>query len=116
MVAPAEVPALRERLPIVSTRLVGGRTEIRVVGAERPDSLDPAEPTLEDVYFATLAAARHRRGVAGVAPVFTEIFRFECRQQLGSPLFIAIALMLLRVRVPGHGERTGEHRRRRTTT
>ncbi len=54
MVAPAEVAALRERLPIVSTRLIGGRAEIRVVGAERPDSLDPAEPTLEDVYFATL--------------------------------------------------------------
>ena len=54
MVAPAEVATLRERLPIVSTRLIGGRTEIRVVGAERPDSLDPAEPTLEDVYFATL--------------------------------------------------------------
>jgi ABC-2 type transport system ATP-binding protein len=50
----AEVPALRERLPIVSTRLVGGRAEIRVVGAERPDGLDAAEPTLEDVYFATL--------------------------------------------------------------
>jgi len=49
-----EVAMLRERLPIVSTRLVGGRAEIRVVGAERPDSLDPAEPTLEDVYFATL--------------------------------------------------------------
>ena len=50
----AEVAALRERLPIVSTRLVSGRAEIRVVGAERPDSLAPAEPTLEDVYFATL--------------------------------------------------------------
>ena len=55
MVAPGEVAALRERLPIVSTRLIAGRTEIRVVGSERPDSLDPAEPTLEDVYFATLA-------------------------------------------------------------
>jgi ABC-2 type transport system ATP-binding protein len=55
LVAPGEVAGLRERLPIVSTRLVAGRTEIRVVGSERPDSLDPAEPTLEDVYFATLA-------------------------------------------------------------
>jgi ABC-2 type transport system ATP-binding protein len=55
LVAPGDVAALRERLPIVSTRLVAGRTEIRVVGSERPDNLDPAEPTLEDVYFATLA-------------------------------------------------------------
>jgi len=53
-VAPGDVASLRERLPIVSTRLVAGRTEIRVVGSERPDSLDAAEPTLEDVYFATL--------------------------------------------------------------
>ena len=57
-----EVAMLRERLPIVSTRLIGGRAEIRVVGAERPDSLDPAEPTLEDVYFATLQ--QHGIGVA----------------------------------------------------
>ncbi len=54
LVAPGDVAGLRERLPIVSTRLVAGRTEIRVVGSERPDNLDPAEPTLEDVYFATL--------------------------------------------------------------
>jgi len=54
LVAPGDVASLRERLPIVSTRLVAGRTEIRVVGSERPDSLDAAEPTLEDVYFATL--------------------------------------------------------------
>ena len=54
LVAPADVAALRERLPIVSTRLVAGRAEIRVVGAERPEGLDPAQATLEDVYFATL--------------------------------------------------------------
>lgn len=54
LVAPGEVASLRERLPIVSTRLVAGRAEIRVVGSERPESLDAAEPTLEDVYFATL--------------------------------------------------------------
>jgi ABC-2 type transport system ATP-binding protein len=55
LVAPAEVPLLRERWPIVSTRMIAGRTEIRVVGATQPDSMEPAEPNLEDVYFATLA-------------------------------------------------------------
>ena len=55
MVETADVPGLRERLPIVSTRMSGGKTEIRVVGSERPDSMDVAEPRLEDVYFATLA-------------------------------------------------------------
>jgi len=54
LVAGDEVASLRERLPIVSTRLVAGRAEIRVVGSERPDDLEPAQPTLEDVYFATL--------------------------------------------------------------
>jgi ABC-2 type transport system ATP-binding protein len=54
MVAPAEVALLRPQLPIVSTRLIAGRVEIRVVGSERPDGLEPAQPTLEDVYFATL--------------------------------------------------------------
>jgi hypothetical protein len=55
VVEPTEVASLRERLPIVSTRMIAGKTEIRVVGADRPDSMEPAEPNLEDVYFATLA-------------------------------------------------------------
>jgi ABC-type multidrug transport system ATPase subunit len=54
VVARDDVPALRERYAILSTRLVAGRAEIRVVGNERPEDLAPAEPTLEDVYFATL--------------------------------------------------------------
>jgi ABC-2 type transport system ATP-binding protein len=55
LVAPTEVASLRERWPIVSTRMVAGKTEIRVVGTAQPDSMDPAEASLEDVYFATLA-------------------------------------------------------------
>ncbi len=54
LVAPAEVAAVGERLPILSTRLIAGRAEVRVVGSERPDGLEAAPPTLEDVYFATL--------------------------------------------------------------
>ena len=50
-----EAPGLRRSLPVVSTRLVGGRTEIRVVSETQPEGgLQPVEPTLEDVYFATL--------------------------------------------------------------
>jgi ABC-type multidrug transport system ATPase subunit len=55
LVETADVAPLRERLPIVSTRMFGGKTEIRVVGSECPDGMDGAEPSLEDVYFATLA-------------------------------------------------------------
>jgi len=51
----SEAPLLRRSLPVVSTRLVGGRMEIRVVAESQPEGgLEPAEPTLEDVYFATL--------------------------------------------------------------
>lgn len=50
-----EAPVLRRSLPVVSTRLVGGQMEIRVVAEQAPEGgLSPVEPTLEDVYFATL--------------------------------------------------------------
>jgi len=50
-----EARALRDRLPVVSTRLVAGRVELRLVAETPPrDDLEPATATLEDVYFATL--------------------------------------------------------------
>jgi ABC-type multidrug transport system ATPase subunit len=50
-----EAPVLRRSLPVVSTRLVSGEMEIRVVAEEAPEGgLSAVEPTLEDVYFATL--------------------------------------------------------------
>jgi ABC-type multidrug transport system ATPase subunit len=50
-----EAPGMRRSLPVVSTRLVEGRTEIRVVSESQPEGgLAPVDPTLEDVYFATL--------------------------------------------------------------
>ena len=46
---------LRRSLPVVSTRLIAGKMEIRVVADEQPEGgLVAVEPTLEDVYFATL--------------------------------------------------------------
>jgi ABC-type multidrug transport system ATPase subunit len=46
---------MRGSLPVVSTRLVAGRVELRLVAETPPrDDLEPATPTLEDVYFATL--------------------------------------------------------------
>jgi len=55
LVEPTEVAALRTELPIVSTRMVAGRTEIRVVADSQPaDDLEPVTPSLEDVYFSTL--------------------------------------------------------------
>jgi len=54
-VAWSEVAAIKKILPVVSTRMVAGRTEIRVVAESSPDAgLIATRPTLEDVYFATL--------------------------------------------------------------
>jgi ABC-type multidrug transport system ATPase subunit len=47
---------LRTRLPVVSSRMIAGRVELRVAGDTMPaEGMSPATPTLEDVYFATLA-------------------------------------------------------------
>jgi ABC-type multidrug transport system ATPase subunit len=55
MVDVEQVAGLRAHLPIVSTRMIAGRTEIRVVAEVRPEGdLEPVAPALEDVYFATL--------------------------------------------------------------
>ena len=43
-------------LPVVSTRMVAGRTELRMVADEAPlSAAEAATPTLEDVYFSTLS-------------------------------------------------------------
>lgn len=50
------VAEARTHLPVISHRLVAGRTELRMVSTDKPsDASELAEPTLEDVYFATLA-------------------------------------------------------------
>lgn len=55
IVPAADAPALRKTLPVVSTRLIGGQVEIRVIAETAPEGgMEAASPTLEDVYFATL--------------------------------------------------------------
>ncbi len=55
IVAWDEVAAIKKILPVVSTRMVAGKIEIRVVARTCPDEdLVETPPTLEDVYFATL--------------------------------------------------------------
>jgi len=50
-----QVATLPKSLPLVSTRMVAGKTEIRVVSEQQPEGeMTLASPTLEDVYFATL--------------------------------------------------------------
>ena len=51
----AEVAAARERYAVISTRLYAGQTVIHVVAESSPGpEFSSAEPTLEDVYFATI--------------------------------------------------------------
>jgi ABC-2 type transport system ATP-binding protein len=52
MVDRDEVAALEASLPVVSHRLRAGRHEVRVIADAAPDGFEPAEATLEDVYFA----------------------------------------------------------------
>ena len=48
-----------ERDTVISTRLLSGRTLIHVVADRYPgDDFEPIHPTLDDVYFATIAG-RH---------------------------------------------------------
>jgi ABC-2 type transport system ATP-binding protein len=50
-----EVDGYRDAMPVLSTRLTGGRTVVDVLGDDPPgQDFVPVEPDLEHVYFATL--------------------------------------------------------------
>ena len=55
-----ELDAARAAYPVISTRLLAGRTLINVVGDDAPATgFEAVEPTLEDVYFAAIAGRLH---------------------------------------------------------
>ncbi len=54
------IEEVRQRHLVISIRLRGGRNEVRVVSSAVPGAgFEPAEATLEDLYFATLSDPRH---------------------------------------------------------
>ena len=56
-IARSELAHYEARLKVVSTRLLGGRTRVRVHADARPDpSFEPAPADLEDVYFSAIKA------------------------------------------------------------
>ena len=57
VVAKDEADQVRAEVEVLSTRRVAGQLEIKVVGDSQPSGFEPTEPNLEDVYFASLAAA-----------------------------------------------------------
>jgi len=55
-IARNDLDALKNQLPVISTRLAAGRTLVNVVSDEVPsEGFVPVEATLEDVYFAAIS-------------------------------------------------------------
>jgi ABC-2 type transport system ATP-binding protein len=51
----AQLADYQQRFAVVSTKLLAGRTVVRVYAESRPeDGFEPSEPSLEDVYFAAM--------------------------------------------------------------
>jgi ABC-type multidrug transport system ATPase subunit len=70
VVARAELPALEQRNKVICTKLLGGRTMVRVYAESSPGpEFERAEPGLEDVYFSVMAGHQGARADAFVAPV-----------------------------------------------
>ena len=55
-IARTDLASAKATYPVISTRLLAGRTLVNVVGGEAPDEgFAPVAATLEDVYFAAIA-------------------------------------------------------------
>ena len=53
MIERAQLPEYQQKFPVISTKLLGGRTVVKVLGETPPEAgFEPAEASLEDVYFA----------------------------------------------------------------
>ena len=54
MIERAQLPEYQQKFPVISTKLLGGRTVVKVYGEQKPeDGFEPTEASLEDVYFAS---------------------------------------------------------------
>ena len=71
-VSRAELPALEREQPVISTKLLAGRTIVHVFAESAPGTgFEPVEPGLDDVYFSVMAGRYGRRtqgSEAGTAP------------------------------------------------
>jgi ABC-2 type transport system ATP-binding protein len=63
-----ELPALERELPVIATKMLAGRTIVRVYGESSPGTeFEPAEPDLKDVYFSVMARHHGRRATQNAA-------------------------------------------------
>ncbi|HEV2146161.1 MAG TPA: ABC transporter ATP-binding protein [Longimicrobiaceae bacterium] len=61
-VSRAELPALERELPVISTKLLAGRTIVHVFAESSPGAAyEPVEPGLDDVYFSVMKGHHGRR-------------------------------------------------------
>jgi ABC-type multidrug transport system ATPase subunit len=68
VIARHELPATEREHAVISTKLLAGRTVVRVHGDSSPGpAFEPAEPNLEDVYFSAMAGHVGRRRAHAVA-------------------------------------------------
>lgn len=66
----AELAGLRERLPVIATRLRGGQPMVHVLADAAPGAgFEPVEAGLEDVYFSTLHTQRNGQAAAAAVAV-----------------------------------------------
>ena len=62
MISKQELSALEREHAVISTKLLAGRTVVRIYSdAEPGPGFQPTEPDLEDVYFSTMAGHTGRR-------------------------------------------------------
>jgi ABC-2 type transport system ATP-binding protein len=62
IISKEELPALEREHAVISTKLLAGRTLVRVYSETSPGAgFEPAEPDLEDVYFSTMTGHIGRR-------------------------------------------------------
>jgi ABC-type multidrug transport system ATPase subunit len=63
-VSRAELPTVEAELPVISTKLLAGRTIVHVCAESAPDAaFEAVEPRLEDVYFSVMAGHPGRRAL-----------------------------------------------------
>ena len=68
IVSRSELPAIETELPVISTKLLAGRTIMHVYAEASPGAeFEMVEPDLEDVYFSVMAGRHGRRGVTSGA-------------------------------------------------
>jgi hypothetical protein len=103
----ARTAAFQKRHTVISTRLLSGRTLIHVYAERYPgDDFEPIHPTLEDVYFATIAGRHNdRSGTADAMRALLAIAGFEARQRLKLAVHLDLFLRLLRAGAAVDGRR-----------